>query len=74
MKVVFENLYNCQFLRLGVSSDVMPCSLIEVYQVFKDCCLCCDYQTTRHQVPEGTSFQFTLSFIEQLKALLFLST
>lgn len=29
MKVPVENLYNFQCLRLGVSSDVMPCSLIE---------------------------------------------
>jgi len=35
MNVPFENLYNFQWLRLGVSSDVMPCSLIEAYQVFK---------------------------------------
>jgi hypothetical protein len=62
-------------MKSAVSWDLMPCSLIEVYQFPRRlCCLCHDYQTALHQISEVTSLHFTIYFIEQLKALLFLST
>jgi hypothetical protein len=61
-------------MKSAVSWDSMPCSVIELYQFSEDCIASCDYQTSRHQIPEGSSLQFTISFREQLKALLFLST